>query len=48
MRLSRLFMIVLLIIAVPSIVYAGQSDTNGTKGTTAEPECDYITQVDYI
>ena len=48
MRLSRLFIIVLLIIAAPDIVYAGQSDKNGTKGTTAEPECDYIAQADYL
>jgi hypothetical protein len=52
MRISRLILILLLIIAAPSIVYAGQSVMNGTKGATSEPvpepvpepDCDYIAQ----
>ena len=40
-------MMLLLIAAVPNVVYAGESDKNGTEGTNTEPECDYIEQPDY-
>jgi hypothetical protein len=46
MRILQMFMLFLMISAQPSIVSAGQSVDNGTKGTGPEHECDYITLPD--
>ena len=48
MRIRRLFMLFLFIAVAPISASAGQSADNETKGTSKEPECDYITVPEFI
>ena len=48
MKISRLFVFLFVISALPVSLYAGQTDKGGAQGINAEPDCDYISVTDAI
>jgi hypothetical protein len=42
MKISRLFVFLFVISALPASLYAGQTDKSGGQEINAEPDCDYI------
>jgi hypothetical protein len=48
MRIIGLFIVLLLIAALSSAVFAGQTIEKGTQGTKPEHECDYMPMPDFI
>ncbi len=48
MKISHLFLFVLLVIAVSGTSHAMQDKEEGSEGTGSEPECEYIFMINYI
>ena len=48
MKTMRLFIVMLLITVFSSTSYAGQFNKDGTRGTDAEPECDYASEPAFL